>query len=595
MIELRFIRDYIQNTVYALAIATGMEVIICDENSMVLGDSNYEKTKDMDFRENPEFLSDNSIVRQCVASGKPIIIRDCKKENQACGTCVNSQTCGISSIIAYPIIHERRVLGGLGLYAANKDAQILLNEKNEVFNKFVSVICEMLISKGSENANKKKFQSMSERLRLLINSFDEAVLGFDEDGKIVNINNKLFQSFNISKNEIKSYEDLVRLSGSGDFKKFIEQCFRKKEAVKEVMNISGTDTIVSYKPVITEQGYTGAMVSFKKNSDVYKDVRVIKANNDCKTTFDDIIGDSGVMKSLKESARNFSKGPSTIFIHGRSGTGKEMFARAIHNESFRAKGPFVAINCASIPENLIESELFGHKEGAFTGSMKGGQVGKFELADKGTLFLDEIGEMPMHLQPKLLRAIQERKIQPVGSNKSIAVDIRIIAATNRNLEEMVHRGEFREDLYYRLNVIPLELPNLSEREGDIPILLEFFLDKYNSMIDRDIQGFDEEAMKALCSYEWPGNIRELQNVVEYAVNDCREKIITCVNLPKGKFSTEIISGVQEIIPLKVVEEKYIREALARFGTTNAGKTAAAKALGIGRSTFYRKLKEYEIE
>lgn len=178
-----------------------------------------------------------------------------------------------------------------------------------------------------------------------------------------------------------------------------------------------------------------------------------------------------------------------------------------------AKGPFVAINCAAIPENLLESELFGHKEGAFTGSMKGGQIGKFELADKGTLFLDEIGEMPLHLQPKLLRAIQEKRIQPVGSNEYKKVDIRIISATNRDLDKMVREGTFREDLYYRLSVIPLYIPQLKERTSDIPLLLDFFLEKFNLMLGKDILGWDRQAKELLCGYEWPGNIRELQNAV----------------------------------------------------------------------------------
>lgn len=269
-----------------------------------------------------------------------------------------------------------------------------------------------------------------------------------------------------------------------------------------------------------------------------------------------------------------------------------MYARAIHNASLVAGGPFVAVNCAAIPENLLESELFGHKEGAFTGSMRGGKVGKFEQANKGTLFLDEVGELPLHLQPKLLRAIQERKIQPIGSNTAVPVDIRIIAATNQNIEEMVASGDFREDLYYRLNVIPLYVPELRERRTDIFELLDAFLEKYNTILDKNIVDFDQDSKNILYHYDWPGNVRELQNVVEYAVNDCGYRYITPKNLPQRVLAS---AGAAEkpldLQPMKDIEAFYIKEALRQYGTSSAGKTAAAKALGMGRSTFYRKLSQ----
>ncbi|HCF38989.1 MAG TPA: sigma-54-dependent Fis family transcriptional regulator, partial [Thermosipho africanus] len=197
------------------------------------------------------------------------------------------------------------------------------------------------------------------------------------------------------------------------------------------------------------------------------------------------------MIKLKESAEHFAKGPSNIFIQGKSGTGKEMFARAIHNASLVSNGPFIVINCAAIPENLMESELFGHKEGAFTGSMKGGQVGKFQLADKGTLFLDEIGEMPIHLQPKLLRAIQEKRIQPIGSNEYKIVNIRIIAATNISPEKAVEKKQLRGDLYYRLNVVSFEIPSLNKRKDDIPILANYFIEKFNKLLGKKVKRISE--------------------------------------------------------------------------------------------------------
>lgn len=609
MVKLHYIRDYIKNTVDTLAIATGMEAIICDENCRVLADSNYEQTKETDFRENHEVLSPHSIVRECISEKRVRVLSDCKKDNPSCWNCVNAKTCAIRSIIAYPIIFKGEVLGGIGLYAANTGSQILLNEKNEVFDFFVRKICEMLISKAEEKEISVAFQSISEKLRLLIGSLDEAIVGFDESNSVININHKFYDIFSIHKDSVKELSDIFSVIKNKKFEEFAEHCFREKIPQKTMLTVNDSEMIISFKPILVDGKYTGSLMHFKKSSDIYKDMRAIKENDFYKISFDDIAGKSAEMTGLKERARRFAKGPSNIFIQGKSGTGKELFARAIHNESLVSKGPFVAVNCAAIPENLLESELFGHKEGAFTGSMKGGKIGKFELADKGTLFLDEVGELPLHLQPKLLRAIQEKRIQPVGSNKYIPVDIRIIAATNRNIEEMVESGQFREDLFYRLNVIPLYIPKLAERKGDIPELLDIFLDRYNVMLDKNIMDFDTETKIILSNYSWPGNIRELQNVVEYAVNVCSGNHITAKDLPPRIAPSHDLAALREnnngadenrmadpeLMTLKEMERLYIAEALKKYGSTSSGKSKAARALGIGRATFYRKLAEYKLE
>lgn len=589
MIDLKSVKDYIKETVDVLAIATGMEVIICDADCRVLGDSNFEATKDFDYREDLELLSHNSIVREAIDKSKLIILMDSKKTNPACRECVNAQTCEISSIIAYPIIDEGITVGGVGLYATKEYAQKLLVDQTDTLVEFVRKISEMLRSKARETENRIAFQSMSERLRLLIESLDDAIVGFDENNSIININSKFYKIFSVPKKSVLHESDLYTALGSSEFEDYLQLCFLEKRPQKTMMHLKGKEIVLSYKPVIAEGKYMGGLIYFKQSGEIYKEAHNIK-NNYYNNSFDDLIGSSDAFQKLKNSAKHFAKSPSTIFIQGKSGTGKEMYARAIHNASMVSKGPFVAVNCAAIPENLLESELFGHKEGAFTGSMRGGKVGKFELANKGTLFLDEVGEMPLHLQPKLLRAIQEKRIQPIGSNTTIPVDIRIIAATNQNIEDMVARGEFREDLYYRLNVIPLYIPELRERRTDIFELLDVFLEKYNGILDKNIIDFDGEAKNALYHYDWPGNVRELQNVVEYAVNDCSHSHITPENLPP-----RILAGVSaaenplQLQPMKDIEAFYIREAIRQYGNTPSGKEAAAKALGISRSTFYRKL------
>ena len=321
-------------------------------------------------------------------------------------------------------------------------------------------------------------------------------------------------------------------------------------------------------------------------------VRQLK-NNSGTLSFDDIIGDSKELSKVKKSARLFAAGNSTILLQGESGTGKEVFARAIHTERSRGAGPFVAINCAALPENLIESELFGYVEGAFTGASKGARIGKFELADGGTLFLDEIGEIPIHLQAKLLRALQERKIQKVGGSKEINIDVRIIAATNRDLELLVKEGMFREDLYYRLSVIPIFIPSLRERKGDIRQLAEYFCNIYSKALNKDIFGLEKTTLKILSEYSWPGNIRELQNAIEYAVNISSNSYLKRTDLPekilRGRKSiTE--TGIAELKDLHTVEYEYIQKAIETYGNTLEGKEKAAQVLGISLATLYRKLK-----
>lgn len=323
--------------------------------------------------------------------------------------------------------------------------------------------------------------------------------------------------------------------------------------------------------------------------------KVAKLENNTSTiSFDDIVGSSEQITALKNNAKRFARSTSTILITGESGTGKEVFARAIHNESLRGGGPFIAINCAAIPENLVESELFGYEEGAFSGARKHGKIGKFELANNGTLFLDEVGEFPLYLQAKLLRAIQERKIQRIGGNKDININIRIICATNKSLEDAVKNGEFREDLFYRLNVIPLHLPSLRERREDIINLANYFLEIYARELKKDIFGISDEAKSKLLNYSWPGNIRELQNTIEYAVNFTDKSYIGSNDFPN--FNTEIEKRAfidLTIRPLRQVEDDYIKRAISIYGNSLEGKEQAAKALGISRATLYRKLKEIE--
>ncbi|MFB5281617.1 sigma-54 interaction domain-containing protein [Peribacillus sp. Hz7] len=331
--------------------------------------------------------------------------------------------------------------------------------------------------------------------------------------------------------------------------------------------------------------------SLEKELKKYKGA--FREGNTASYTFDGLIGESEVFLEVKQQAERVAKSDSNVLLLGESGTGKELFAHSIHNESLRSMGVFVKVNCAAIPTELIESELFGYEDGSFSGAKKGGKAGKFEAADGGTIFLDEIGELPMHMQVKLLRVLQEKEIERIGSPSSISVDVRVIAATNRNLAGMVEKGEFRLDLYYRLKVMELTIPSLKERKEDINILVRYFVEKYQCIMNKSIQGIDDDTLRFLSSYYWPGNIRELENVIERALNIVEEgETITAEHLP------EEITGVQDIItvhPLaQVMEETERMTIIACLRLTQGNKSEAAKQLGISRTTLYEKMNKYGL-
>jgi len=278
---------------------------------------------------------------------------------------------------------------------------------------------------------------------------------------------------------------------------------------------------------------------------------------------------------------------ASVIIYGESGTGKELVARAIHKNSKRADRQFLAVNCAALNENLIESELFGHEKGAFTGATNQ-KKGKFELADGGTIFLDEIGEMPISTQAKLLRVLQEREFERVGGVKTLKTDVRVIAATNRNLEDMVKKGEFREDLFFRLNVFPVNLPPLRERKSEIPMLVDFFIKKYSMKFSKIIKGYTAEYIEKLKTYSFPGNIRELENIVERSIILCSSEKLTGDLLPDFREKVQN----ESVLDVKENEKQLIFKALKESGNN---KSQAAKILGISRKTLHNKIKEYNIE
>lgn len=320
----------------------------------------------------------------------------------------------------------------------------------------------------------------------------------------------------------------------------------------------------------------------------------LKKQLDQKYGFEKIIGNSKPMKDIYALLQQVTPTNVTVLIYGESGTGKELIARAIHTNSPRVAFPFVALNCAALSEGILESELFGHEKGAFTGATQR-VIGKFEYAHHGTLFLDEVGEMPLTTQVKLLRVLEEREIVRVGSNASIPVDVRLIAATNKNLIEAVSDGRFREDLYFRLKVVSINLPPLRERAGDIPLLIDYFLAEFNKQYGQKIEGITPEARAVLGANTWTGNVRELRNTLENMVVTTRNEVLDVSDIPQGyrDESGERSTGIGQLAGMKLddVERESIRQTLAM---NNGNREKTARMLGIGERTLYRKLNEYGL-
>jgi transcriptional regulator with PAS, ATPase and Fis domain len=458
-----------------------------------------------------------------------------------------------------------------------------LSENLEFYLQFLDQISDFISVKAYEFSENERNGFMVNLLNQVINSVDKGVLVLNNKSEIVHINSsamkqlKLTQSHMNKKIEITSNSEYIM--GGESYTVIIDG--RKVNLMGQLIPVF--PTLSSYDKIFIFNEIK------KVKSEIYEKIHTwqpIRA--------EDIIGESRPMIQLKEKIRKVSDSKSTVLITGASGTGKELIARAIHSESNRKDKPFIAINCGAIPDNLLESELFGYVRGAFSGADTNGRIGKFELANKGVIFLDEIGDMPLYLQVKILRVLQERKLARIGSNQLIDLDIRVIAATNKDLKSLISENKFREDLYYRLNVIPIEIPSLSDRKDDVEILAMSLVEKYNKLFSKQAHTIDEEAKQLLINYGWPGNVRELENTVEFMINLVDEKgILTKDMLPKSiiDYTVEYKGEAEKKVlkPLKEVEKEYILRALDIYGDDTKGKQLSAKALGIGLATLYRKL------
>ena len=505
-----------------------------------------------------------------------------------CNECPEKNNCLEKMEISYPIIYGEDAIGVIGLVCTTLEQKKYMINNLDTIASFIEQIAELISAKVSEY-NKEIIQRNSlEFLKEIVNSVNDGVIVVNNENLINSINSKGMKELKIispiDNKKINIEETGDSLNGSNIYQIKINE--NKYEVVGKLIKSS-----------LDNNEYSKILI-FNKLINIKEEAVTLTYGNN-KTDISFIVGESEPIKSLKKKIKSISNLKSTVLITGESGTGKELVARAIHAEGERRNKPFIAINCGAIPDSLLESELFGYVKGAFSGANVNGRIGKFELANKGVIFLDEIGDMPLYLQVKLLRVLQEKTVVRIGSNKLIPLDIRIVAATNKDLKELVRKGKFREDLYYRLNVIPIDVPPLRERGRDLNLLVNVLVDKYNRAFNKNVTKVDDNVLEMFRKYKWQGNIRELENVVEFMVSLSDERgIADSTMLPESFVEnyTEFLGddinksiNIKEIIPLKDIEKLYIKKALEKYGNTTEGNKNAAKKLGIGIATLYRKI------
>ena len=523
------------------------------------------------------------------------------REHDVCNTCEGKQNCEERAEVCCPIMLDGQVIGVIALIACDeKQYRILLANPDGLFD-FLQRMADLLASKIAGRERLEQLHAVQQQLTTLFDTVQEGIIAVDRNGKIVNVNAAAAKMLQIEQKALLGRELADQISGlplsdslTTGHDIFNQEAFRLIRG-RRIYYVATVKTWLGGAEVL------GAVVTLREMAEVKKIASNLSTQEHC-FSFEMILGDSPALVKTKQEAAQAAAGNVTVLIQGESGTGKELFARAIHNASARRDKPIIAINCAAIPEALLESELFGYEEGAFTGARRGGKPGKFELADGGTVFLDEIGDMSLSLQAKLLRVLQERRIERVGSTETTAIDVRIIAATHKDIEAMVSRGEFRQDLYYRINVFPLQIPSLRQRRQDIPLLINSFLARYSDKMAKNVVGTDTDAYGYLLEYGWPGNIRELENTIEYLVSIAEGKNIEARHIPQrikiarenAQLSLATDAQPTQLLTIAELEKNAIMNAIELFGLTMRGKAQLTQALGLSKATLYRKLKQYKI-
>lgn len=577
------IQPTIQRFARMLASVLQLEVEIVDENlCRVAGTGAYGKFLGRQ-------LSGNSRLLRHVLETKTEKVVTQSRFDPLCEGCDSKENCREKAFLGTPVILQDRCVGVISLIAVTHEQQEHISDNLREFSDYVRHISTIFVSKLLEDQGPG--DNISKIFATMIDNMDQGVLVVDADNRVQFVNQTALKTLGVVQNNIIGkpvrFRPLTFESNftHGHMQHIVSWDDKSELIIGQLHNIQGRQLFL----MAFHQSHTSFSV----------------ANAPDEPHIEQLVGECRVMRQLKRLISRIAPSPSSVMVVGESGTGKEVVARAIHKLSGRRNKPFIAINCAAIPEQLLESELFGYVKGAFTGASANGKTGLIQAANTGTLFLDEIGDMPLMLQAKLLRAIEAREILPIGASSPIQVDIRIISATNQNLAQFIAEGKFREDLFYRLNVIPITLPPLRERQEDIELLVHYFLHLHTRRLGSVYPGIAPDVVEILRKHRWPGNLRELSNLMEYLVNVVPSgEVIDSTLLPPNLLNngTTEQSDVTEAseahlslddaggTALEEMEKQMIREALSRHNS----KKQVADELGIGIATLYRKIKKYEL-
>lgn len=577
------IQPTIQRFARMLASVLQLEVEIVDENlCRVAGTGAYGKFLGRQ-------LSGNSRLLRHVLETKTEKVVTQSRFDPLCEGCDSKENCREKAFLGTPVILQDRCVGVISLIAVTHEQQEHISDNLREFSDYVRHISTIFVSKLLEDQGRG--DNISKIFATMIDNMDQGVLVVDDESRVQFVNQTALKTLGVVQNNIIGkpirFRPLTFESNftHGHMQHIVSWDDKSELIIGQLHNIQGRQLFL----MAFHQSHTSFSV----------------ANAPDEPHIEQLVGECRVMRQLKRLISRIAPSPSSVMVVGESGTGKEVVARAIHKLSGRRNKPFIAINCAAIPEQLLESELFGYVKGAFTGASANGKTGLIQAANTGTLFLDEIGDMPLMLQAKLLRAIEAREILPIGASSPIQVDIRIISATNQNLAQFIAEGKFREDLFYRLNVIPITLPPLRERQEDIELLVHYFLHLHTRRLGSVYPGIAPDVVEILRKHRWPGNLRELSNLMEYLVNVVPSgEVIDSTLLPPNLLNngTTEQSDVTEVseahlslddaggTALEEMEKQMIREALSRHNS----KKQVADELGIGIATLYRKIKKYEL-
>ena len=577
------IQPTIQRFARMLASVLQLEVEIVDENlCRVAGTGAYGKFLGRQ-------LSGNSRLLRHVLETKTEKVVTQSRFDPLCEGCDSKENCREKAFLGTPVILQDRCVGVISLIAVTHEQQEHISDNLREFSDYVRHISTIFVSKLLEDQGPG--DNISKIFATMIDNMDQGVLVVDDESRVQFVNQTALKTLGVVQNNIIGkpirFRPLTFESNftHGHMQHIVSWDDKSELIIGQLHNIQGRQLFL----MAFHQSHTSFSV----------------ANAPDEPHIEQLVGECRVMRQLKRLISRIAPSPSSVMVVGESGTGKEVVARAIHKLSGRRNKPCIAINCAAIPEQLLESELFGYVKGAFTGASANGKTGLIQAANTGTLFLDEIGDMPLMLQAKLLRAIEAREILPIGASSPIQVDIRIISATNQNLAQFIAEGKFREDLFYRLNVIPITLPPLRERQEDIELLVHYFLHLHTRRLGSVYPGIAPDVVEILRKHRWPGNLRELSNLMEYLVNVVPSgEVIDSTLLPPNLLNngTTEQSDVTEVseahlslddaggTALEEMEKQMIREALSRHNS----KKQVADELGIGIATLYRKIKKYEL-